>query len=330
MQYGMKNNEKILITGVNGLLGVNTSLMLLEEGFNVVGLYRDKEKFKFVRHNRLELIKGDISDVNCLNNITHNCSYVVHIAALTDQNLDYEQYYKTNVLGTKNIVSSCIKNKVKKIIYISTANVFGYGSLRELGNEEKTIKKPFNKSFYVRSKKEAQEYILSKKDEIEVVVLNPTFMIGGYDSKPSSGRIVLMGLKNRIIFCPPGGKNFVCVDDVSKGIINAIKKGRNGEAYLLANQNLNFYDFFKILKEITTSKFLIIKIPKEVLQLMGKIGSTLRMCGVKTDISSENMKALSINNFYSNEKALMELGLNFKPIEHGIRDAVKWFDKSSN
>ena len=42
-------------------------------------------------------------------------------------------------------------------------------------------------------------------------------MIGAFDTKPSSGRIILFGLKIRLVVCPPGGKNFVHVKDVSKG-----------------------------------------------------------------------------------------------------------------
>ena len=88
---------------------------------------------------------------------------------------------------------------------------------------------------------------MDKKNEIEVVVVNPSFMIGAFDSKPSSGKIILLGLNKRFILCPPGGKNFVCVRDVSKGILAALKEGTNGEAYLLANSNMPYIHFFKLL-----------------------------------------------------------------------------------
>jgi nucleoside-diphosphate-sugar epimerase len=71
-----------------------------------------------------------------------------------------------------------------------------------------------------------------------------------------------MGLKNKIIFCPPGGNNFVCDKDVARGIIKALKKGVNGESYLLANENMSFLEFFKILKSQVTNKFYIVKAPK--------------------------------------------------------------------
>ena len=155
--------------------------------------------------------------------------------------------------------------------------------------------------------------------------MNPTFMIGPYDTKPSSGKIVLMGLKNKLVFCPPGGKNFVCVKDVARGIVKAINHGVNGEAYLMANENLSFYQFFKILKKQADKNFTIIKIPKGILLFVGFCGSMLRYLNIKTNFSSENMKALCINNYYSNSKAKTNLGMVFNPISKGIKESVLWF-----
>jgi len=241
----MSKSKKILVTGANGLLGFNTIIKLLSEDYYVKGFLRNRNKFTGVQDKRLELIEGDLQDIEKLESALEDCYCVIHSAAITDQNiLDYNDYYNVKVKGVINVTNAAIKNRVKRIIYVSTANEFGYGNLECLGNETSEMRYPYNKFFYSKSKKVAHDFLKTKLNQIEVVIVNPTFMIGAYDSKPSSGRIVLMGLKNRIIFCPPGGKNFVCVDDVSKGIINAIKKGRNGEVYLLANQNLNFYDFF--------------------------------------------------------------------------------------
>ena len=217
------------------------------------------------------------------------------------------------------------QNKVKRIIYVGSANEFGYGNLDDLGDETREIKYPFNKSYYARSKKEAHDFILTKMKEIEVVVINPTFMIGAHDSKPSSGKLVLLGLRKRFVLCPPGGKNFICVKDVAKGIIKAINYGNNGEAYLLANENLTYHDFFKTLKKESDRNFIIIKVPNIMLQFAGLFGNMLRSIRVKTNFSSENMSAVCINSYYSNKKARTELGLEFSPITKGLKESVMWF-----
>lgn len=319
----MKN---ILVTGANGLLGLNTIIELIAQGYCVKGYLRDSRKITHEIKGSLELVEGDIRDIQKLNSALRGCDCVIHTAAITDQNLlDYEHYYDVNVKGVMNITNAAIENKVKRIIYVGSANEFGYGNLDDLGDETREIKYPFNKSYYARSKKEAHDFILTKMKEIEVVVINPTFMIGAHDSKPSSGKLVLLGLRKRFVLCPPGGKNFICVKDVAKGIIKAINYGNNGEAYLLANENLTYHDFFKTLKKESDRNFIIIKVPNIMLQFAGLFGNMLRSIRVKTNFSSENMSAVCINSYYSNKKAKTELGLEFSPITKGLKESVMWF-----
>jgi len=327
----MDKKAKVLVTGANGLLGTNTIIELLQQGYGVVGFLRDKNRFIGEKHHNLELIEGNILCPTDMAKALHNCTYVVHTAALTDPGLfSYEPYKKINVIGTKNVVDSAINAKVKKLIYVGTANVHGFGSLNNLGNESKQIMEPFSKLYYAISKREAQEYVLSMKNKIDITVVNPSFMIGAYDSKPSSGRIILMVLKKGFLLCPPGGKSFICVNDVSKGIVKALEDGVNGETYLLSNENMNYKTFFNLVKDKTGSSMVIIPIPKCFLLLLGNVGSFMRSFGINTQFSIGNMKALCVYGYYSNEKAKTHLGVSFNPIENGIEDALDWFKKNHN
>lgn len=326
----LKNVHKIFVTGANGLLGVNTIIELLNQGYQVKGFLRDKNKFIDYKHQNLELVEGDILDKNQLYKSTSDCQSVIHVAATTDPKLSkYSEFEKVNVTGTKNVLEAAIQNQLKRIVFVSTANVFGYGTMESLGNESKQMMQPFTDSNYSRSKKEAQDYVLTRKNDIETIIVNPSFMIGPYDSRPSSGRIILMGLKNKILLCPPGGKNFVCVKDVSKGILKALENGVNGETYLLSNTNMSYKDFFKLLYDQTNSKAIVLPLPKTFLILTGYLGNSIQFLGFKTQFSLDNMKALCVKNYYSNSKAKEQLGMSFSPIENGLLEAVDWF-KNNN
>jgi len=63
-------------------------------------------------------------------------------------------YYRINVKGTENVLNASIENKIKKLVYVSTANTIGFGTVSDLGNEIMNIKEPFSKSHYVISKLE--------------------------------------------------------------------------------------------------------------------------------------------------------------------------------
>ncbi|WP_242133504.1 NAD-dependent epimerase/dehydratase family protein [Aestuariivivens marinum] len=326
----MESRSKILVTGANGLLGMNTVLELLNQGFLVKAFVRDPKNCLRINHDNLEYFVGDITTVENLEKAMIESQFVIHIAALVDPKLvDYEVFHRVNVQATKYVVEAAIKCKVKKLIYVSTSNVFGYGSIDDLGNELKPMMAPFNKMHYAISKFHAQQYVLSKSDLLEVTVVNPTFMIGAYDSKPSSGRIIQNCLYNRLVLCPSGGKNFICVKDVSRGIVNAMQFGLTGECYVLANENLSFYEFYKKVRSHVKTSFRIVKLPNWLLHAIGYVGSLIRLLRIKTSISIENVRTLSVNNYYSNDKARAELFMKFTPIDEGIHDAVVWFERKN-
>jgi nucleoside-diphosphate-sugar epimerase len=319
--------KKIFVTGINGLLGTNLTKDLLESGFIVKGLLRDITRYKGITHKNLELIQGNL--FGDLTKTLDDIDCVIHIAAETRQNLTNYQHYKNiNYNATVQLFHTAIRCKVKKFIFVSTVNTLGYGSLNAPGNEQSTIKPPFTNSFYAKSKLEAENHLLNLKDKIDVTIINPTFMLGAYDTKPSSGKIIMMGWPKKVIFYPPGGKNFVHVKDVSRGIINSLEKSINGERYIMANENLTYKEFFKRLNIITKQKPLMIKVPKPLLLIVGYLGDVLRLFKIKTSLSSTNMKILCINNYYSNKKSINHLNVAYQPIDNAITDAVNYFKET--
>ncbi|MGK6351544.1 NAD-dependent epimerase/dehydratase family protein [Parapedobacter sp. DT-150] len=316
----------VLVTGANGLLATNTILALLARGYGVSGLIRNPNKFLLPPQDGLQLVVGDITDPNALERAMEHCDYVIHCAATTEQSLlHYEDYHRINVAGTEHVIQAALKHQVKKIVYVSTANTCGYGSLDQLGDETTPMKSPFKQAWYAKSKREGENRILAARGQIDVTVVNPTFMLGPYDGKPSSGAIIRLGYGKRLVFHPPGGKNFVNVADAALGVVNALEQGKNGEVYLLAGENLSYREFFRKLAQQTGSRPVLIALPKALLLPLGYLGDLLRAVGIKTALSATNMKILCVQNYYTNHKAQRELGVTFHPIDQGIASAVDWF-----
>lgn len=315
-----------MVTGANGLLATNVIAELLTEGYRVKGLIRNPSSFRYGQHPHLELVQGDITNLQDIEAAMQGCNSVVHVAAITAQHLRrYTDYQDVNVTATSNLIKAAIRSNATKFVYVSTANTFGYGTKEAPGCEDLPISSPFDKSLYALSKLEGQSVVLSYQSKIDVVVVNPTFMLGPYDSKPSSGRIVLMGQRKWFLFYPPGGKNFIHVQDAARGVVKALEKGKNGEAYLLANENLSYKEFFQKMANRSGYHPLLIMTPRPLLLIAGIVGSILRILGVKTEVSLTNMRILCINNYYSNEKAVKSFGLSMQPIEKAIADCLDWF-----
>lgn len=316
--------KHIFITGITGLLGTNLTHALLNSGYRVTAIARDISKYYGKKHKNLELIQMGLFDT--YDEYLTNIDIVVHIAAATATHwIEYPEFEKINCKASIRLFEKAKSKNVSRFVFISTANTIGYGDLNNPGIETFPIKKPFSDLHYAQSKLQAENYLLSHNNGINTIIINPTFMIGPNDSKPSSGKIILMGLNKSLVFYPPGGKNFVPVSDVVQAIISCFEKGIPNERYIIAGENLSYKQFFTKLKHHTNSSTLLIPIPKYLLLFIGRIGDLLRFFKIRTNLSSTNLKALCIKNFYSNKKSIQELDIKYTSLDNAIVEAIKYF-----
>lgn len=289
------------------MLATNLIEKLLSKGYFVRGLLRDGSRYKGVRSANLELIEGDFTSHHTAQLAVEGCDYIIHSAAVTSQSLlSYDQYKGVNVEATAQLLAIAIEKRVKRFVFVSTANTIGYGSPSRPSDETTPIMPPYIDSMYVRSKREAEAEVLAVKDRLDVVITNPTFMIGKYGNEEGSNRIFRMA--RRVTLCPKGGRNFIDVEEAAEGIVLAMLRGRCGERYLICNENLSYRAFFERFHSV---KF-IIHTPFWLLRLMGQVGDLLRGFGVQTDVSRTNMEMLCQSLGYSGEKARRELGFTPK------------------
>ncbi len=322
-------NKTILITGVSGLLGGNLALTLADQGYFVKGLIRSHSINSLLSHPKIDLVFGDLSDEASLYEMLQNVDLVIHAAANTSMkanNLD--EYIQINLVGTQNIIRAAQKAKVGKFIYVSTANTFGFGTKDHPGNELKKFPSFLKDAGYPYSKYLAQQWVLreAKSSTMSISIINPTFMIGAYDHKPSSGKIILMAMEKRFVFCPPGGKNFVSVDDVAQVVCNAIDYGKSGECYLAAGINLTYKEFYQKLINVTGQKSWVIVLPTFLIKFVGKISSAIEaITGKPKLLNYSNARMICLGNYFTAQKAIKELKMPQTPIEEAIGNAIRWF-----
>jgi len=320
---------KVFVTGVNGLIGSNLIRVLLARGYDVVGMLRPTSSLISLRGLDFKKYIGDILNPEDVLRAAQDCRIIIHLAANTIQWPTALKYYSANIQGTINVINAAKKVGVEKFIYVNTANSFGYGTKENPGNEQCEFRLLNFKSGYIQSKYKAQQIVLKevKSNKLPAIILNPTFTLGPYDAKPSSGRIISLVYGKKILGYPPGGKNFVHVHDVAIGICNAIQMGRIGECYLLGHQNLTYEEFFKKLIRITGMKVKIFKVPSSLYKIVGLSGTIYEKLFRKEFplANYTHSRLLCIGNYYTSDKAINELNLPQTPIEYAIKDAYNWF-----
>jgi dihydroflavonol-4-reductase len=321
--------KKVLITGANGFLGSNLARELFRSGYDIRVFVRPEADLSTITDIPFELCYGHIHDAEDVLEAVSGCDIVVHAAAVTDQwGIGFEQYEKINVEGTKNIADAVLQCGVEKLIFVSTANTIEPGSKDKPGTELNGFTLFAANSGYITTKYLAQQYILEQveQNKLPAVVVNPTFMIGPNDSKPSSGKMLLYGVQNRLLLYPPGGKNFVYVMDVCKAIARAISHGKIGDTYLLAGHNLSYGEFFELLNRLSGKKRIMVRTPVLFLKIGGVLGSCLqKITGIRVPLNASNAFLLCVHNYYSGKKSERELGVVYTPMEEAIKKALTWF-----
>lgn len=308
-----KSVPQILITGANGFLATNIIEKLLEDGIKVRAQLRRRAGFRFPtedweKSGLLDVAECDFTNAGTYEALVQECDYVIHVAAVTDPSLlKYEDYSRVNVDAVRNLIEASIKYGVKRFLFVSTANVFGYGTREKPGDESLPISPPFNRSLYAKSKEAGQNLAMSYSDRIEIISVNPTFMIGKYGDRKGSNRIITRtegrSFKNgrHLLFVPPGGKNFINVENAAREIIRLLFEGKNRKAYLVSGENLTYVEFYKLFRNTTIANFRIVKIPVPAMLIAGAAGSMLRLAGIKRPLSFVNAKILCVSNFYTNK-----------------------------
>ncbi len=320
---------KVLVTGADGVLGSNLVRVLLKRKYEVTALIekgKDPVTLNCLNVNRVE---GNILNIEDVNRVIEGQDVLIHCAASTSVwPARSEIVNQVNVQGTENVVQACLRFGIKKMIYVGTANSFGFGSIDEPGKEGDSYKSGKYGLDYMDSKKIAQEKVIQAVNHkgLPAVIVNPTFMIGPFDSKPSSGAMILALINNKIPCYTGGGKNYINVADAAIGIANAIKLGKVGECYILGNENLTFKAMFEKISAVVNCNAPKRRLPAGIVQLYGKINALFaRLFKFHPSITPELAKISCEEHYYSAQKAVRELKLPQTPLEQGIKDCYEWF-----
>lgn len=325
---------KTLITGATGLLGGNLARELVLRGNEEVRvLVRESSNRAALDGLDVEHARGDIRDRESVKKAVDGCERVYHVAASVSQwRPDLPAMKKINIEGTENVLGEALAAGVSRCVYVSTVDTLGLSSLEDPADE--TASHESMAAFgnpYVDTKYEAEQRALGiYKQGLDLVIVKPTYMIGEYDVKPTSGQMIVEVAKGRALAYPSGGNNFVDVLDVARGMILAMDKGRSGESYILANQdgNLTYKEMWTLIAEVTGARKPAVPLPYPIALAGGYLLDFAgRALGLEPDTNSVTARMGYAPHYFTPRKAIAELGMPQSPLEDAVRRAYKWFIK---
>ncbi|MBN1932044.1 MAG: NAD-dependent epimerase/dehydratase family protein [Desulfobacterales bacterium] len=172
--------RKVLVTGGGGFLGGSIIKLLAEKGEAIRSFSRNY--YQELDVIGVEQIQGDLSDKQAVGNACAGIDTIFHVAAKPGVWGRYEDFYRTNVIGTKNIISACRMHKISKLIYTSSPSVIFNATDMENINETVPYPDRFH-AYYPQTKALAeQKVIVAARRGLLTIILRPHLIWGPKDN----------------------------------------------------------------------------------------------------------------------------------------------------
>jgi dihydroflavonol-4-reductase len=240
----------ILVTGATGLVGSHLLVKLLQEEKEVKALFRTEKKIEAVKNvfqhkksihlfEKINWIKGDITDVPTLNIAFENITHVYHCAALIsfDPN-DEEVLRKVNIEGTANVVNCCIDFGIKKLCHVSSIAALGDTREYEYSITEETEWNPekLHGDYAISKYGSETEVWRAQQEGVDVVIVNPG-VIFGYGFPTQGSGIIINKVKNGLLFYTKGKTGIIAVEDVVNCMTELMNSTITGKQFCLVSEN---------------------------------------------------------------------------------------------
>jgi dihydroflavonol-4-reductase len=264
---------KLLVTGATGFLGTHLVERLLaneSSGLRILA----RSPVPGLRERGVDVAEGSILDESAVAAALERVSVVFHLAGKVSRNPDdAAELYRVHVQGTAVLCKAAKRAGVDRIVLASTSGTVAVTEDGETIPDENFPPplKLIGKWPYYTSKLYQEETARREcQGGPELLILNPSLLLGPGDKRLSSTEDVLRLLASEIPVIPPGGVNFVDVRDAAAAFESALSRGRSGERYLLGGPNWSFETFFAKLSRAGGVKGPRIKLPERIYSLAGK------------------------------------------------------------
>lgn len=316
----------LLVTGATGLLGNNLVRMLLERGDRVRVLTRKSSDSKPLAGLAIDAAEGDIREAESVAAACRGVDAVIHSAGYV--NIGWSQgelYQAINVEGTRNVAQAAREAGVR-LVHVSSVDALGLGTLEKPADEE-TAPEGILEIPYVVTKREAERVVQQEIARgLNATIVNPGYMLGPWDWKPSSGRLLLNVASRWVPMAPIGGNNFVDVRDVARGTLTALERGQVGRRYILGGENLDYFSVFQHFAQLGGRSGPWGRMGPMARWIVANAGDLwYRLTGHEPDINSGAVYSSKDPHYFSSARAEQELDYQHRPFKDAVRDAWEWF-----
>lgn len=317
----------ILITGITGLFGSQLAREFSRLG-TIHGLKKEQSSLDLLQDVGfpIQWHQGELSDMDSLLEALKGIDLVIHAAGLVSfSSGDRDRLFEINASGTANLVNAMLSIGVGKLIHVSSVAAIGRTPELHVVNEEfKWVESPLNTSYAVSKYWAELEAWRGEQEGIELIVVNPSVLLGKSDYHRSSSTIYSYILKENKFF-PKGDLNYIDVRDAAKITRILVEKEAWGERFILNKESMSFRDFFVEMAAVFGKKAPGIPLSDWQVALLSGIVSFLRIFGINNIPLNKKSAMLSQQKIRFDNTKIQRL-LNYQ--YYSLRETIKWAKNS--
>ncbi len=321
---------RVLITGASGLLGNNVARLAQKRGMELTSVSRSDRTNRAFEGLKIEVFQVDVGDraslarvFDCRFDAVIHCAANIHIGwKCLDEGL------QVNREGTRYLLEEAGRRGIK-FIHVSTVNTLAVGTKQSIVDED-TPGDGQIPCTYVETKMAAERLAVdAAKSGQNVVIVHPGFMLGPWDWKPSSGRMI-QALQGFAPLSPSGGCSVCDPRDVAEAILNAIDRGISGRHYILGGENMTYLDLWRRIRSALGKKGPLTTMRAPAKLIAGAFGDLIsKFMRNEMEINSAAIAMSSQFQWYTSQRAIAELGYQLRPANESIQDAVQWLSQNN-
>lgn len=336
----------ILVTGGTGLVGTHLLYDLTRSGKMVRALKRDESNVANIRKvfsyytsdpdtllKNIEWVNADLLDVHTLLDAMNGITEIYHCAAMVSFEPKLrDQMLRINVEGTANMVNAALEKGIKKFCHISSIAAIGRTENGTAATEETFWKSSPENSNYSISKYGAEREVWRASEEgLNVVIVNPSLIIGGGNWEQSSSNMFHKAYKG-IKYYTDGRTGFIDVRDVSALTIRLMESDITNQRFLLNAENATYKLYFDIMHEAFGKSKPFIKAGKFLSGIAWRVEKIRHiLSGAKLLVTKETARSSHSTRSFSNKKILTVFpDYKFIPMEQSVKDTCKLFLRDKN
>ena len=320
---------RCFVTGASGQIGSGLIRRLADDGHAISALVFPGDPWADAAFEGVPVarVKGDVTDAATFPDARFD--WIFHLAA--DQSFwrgDEAKQRAVNVDGVRHLMDWAADTGASRVVHVSSLAAVGLANRPDEVMDEGAVVQPASaRLMYAEHKRAGERLALAAAASgLPVTIASPGTVLGPWDHWRHAEQLLRPLIKGPARFAPAGGINVVDVRDVAEGLVRLARRGVRGRRYLLTGHNVRYAELSDLGAEVLGSRAPRVGLPSGGLRVLAAVLERPGLwLGWKPPATPDEVAVGTRYLYFSNARAVAELGFRVRPVRETMADSVAWY-----